>query len=58
MSEIIRKEPKQKFVLWIREFSLGMTKEFYPKDNCSSQSEFIEKAIIFYCGYLASGEHN
>lgn len=58
MSETTRKEPKRKFALWIRESSLDMAKEFYPKDNCSSQSEFIEKAIIFYCGYLSSGEHN
>ena len=58
MSETARKEPKRKFALWIRESSLDMTKEFYPKGNCSSQSEFIEKAIIFYCGYLSSGEHN
>lgn len=35
-----------------------MAKEFYPKDNCTSQSEFIEKAVLFYCGYLASGEHD
>lgn len=58
MSKMARKEPKRKFALWIRESSLDMTKEFYLKDNCGSQSEFIEKAIIFYCGYLASGEHN
>lgn len=58
MSETARKEPKRKFALWIRETSLDMAKEFYPKDNCGSQSEFIEKAIIFYCGYLSSGEHN
>jgi hypothetical protein len=29
----------------------------YKSDNCRSQSEFIEKAVIFYCGYLA-GENN
>lgn len=58
MSDTLRKEPKRKFALWIRESSLDMTKEFYPKDNCSSQSEFIEKAIVFYCGYLASEKNN
>lgn len=26
----------------------------FEADNCKSPSEFIEKAIIFYCGYLAS----
>lgn len=58
MSETNRKEHKRKFALWIRESTLDLTKDFYPKDNCTSQSEFIEKAIIFYCGYLSSGEHN
>jgi len=28
-------------------------KEWFPKDNCRSQNEFIEKAIRFYLGYLA-----
>ena len=26
----------------------------YRQDGCSSQSEFMEKAIRFYCGYLQS----
>ena len=25
---------------------------FYRKDNCKSRSEFIEKAILYYIGYL------
>ena len=29
----------------------------YEADNCKSPSEFIEKAILFYCGYLASTEY-
>jgi len=29
-------------------------KEWYQKDNCASQSEFIEKAILFYCGYISA----
>ena len=29
----------------------------FEADNCKSPSEFIEKAIIFYCGYLASEEY-
>ena len=26
----------------------------YRQDGCSSQSEFMERAILFYCGYLQS----
>ena len=47
MAKSNRKEPKRKFALWIKDSTLALTKEFYPKDNCSSQSEFIEKAILF-----------
>lgn len=49
-----RKEPKRKFALWIRESTLDKVKELYKEDNCSSQSEFIEKAVLFYVGYLSS----
>lgn len=48
------KEPKRKFALWIRESTLDKVKELYKEDNCSSQSEFIEKAVLFYVGYLSS----
>ena len=27
------------------------------EDNCASQSEFIEKAVIFYAGYLSAKEN-
>ena len=28
--------------------------EHYKSDGCSTQNEFIAKAIMFYCGYLQS----
>lgn len=49
-----RKEPKRKFALWVRESTLDKVKELYKEDNCKSQSEFIEKAVLFYTGYLTS----
>lgn len=52
-----RKEIKRKFALWARNSTLERTKEWYEKDNCRSQSEFIEKAILFYIGYLSSNEN-
>ena len=47
-------EGKRKFALWIRESSLEQVRKWYKADNCSSQSEFIEKAIHFYIGYISS----
>ena len=31
-----------------------MAEQLYESDNCISKSEFIEKAIMFYAGYLFS----
>lgn len=39
---------------WIRESSLEQVRKWYKADDCSSQSEFIEKAIHFYIGYISS----
>ena len=52
-----RKEPKRKFALWVKESSLELVRKLYKEDNCSSQSEFIEKAILFYAGYLSVEEN-
>ena len=52
-----RKEPKRKFALWVKESSLELVRKLYKEDNCSSQSEFIEKAIRFYAGYLSVEEN-
>lgn len=54
MADSKRKEPKRKFALWVKESTLDLTKGLYKEDNCSSQSEFIEKAILFYAGYLSA----
>lgn len=45
---------KQKFPLWAKPDTLQSVKEIYQSDNCRSQSEFIEKAILFYIGYLTA----
>ena len=31
-------------------------RDLYPRDNCQSQNEFIEKAIQFYAGYVSGQE--
>ena len=53
-----RKEVKRKFALWIKESTLDMVEDVYKEDNCGSRSEFIEKAIVFYVGYLTSNDNS
>ena len=53
MEETVSKEGKRKFALWIRESTLDEVRKWQEADNCSSMSEFIEKAILFYAGYIS-----
>lgn len=50
-------EKKTKFALYIYDSSLDVARQWYTRDDCKSISEFIEKAVLFYGGYVAS-EHN
>lgn len=43
---------KKKFALWAYPDTLEEVGTAYEQDNCRSKSEFIEKAIRFYLGYL------
>lgn len=45
---------KRKFPLWAKPETLDKVESIYREDNCRSRSEFIEKAIEFYYGYLTS----
>lgn len=47
---------KKKFPLWIYPETRQLVTDWYQRDNCQSQSEFIEKAIRFYCGYISAEE--
>lgn len=47
-------ESKVKFPLWLNPESLKMVEDLYKEDDCRSRSEYIEKAIRFYSGYLNS----
>ena len=51
-SKIEGKEVKRRFQLWLKPSVLDMADKLYEDDNCGSRSEFIEKAIQFYAGYL------
>lgn len=45
---------KNKFALWIYPETLERVEKLYRGDGCKSRSEFIEKTINFYCGYLTA----
>lgn len=43
---------KQKVTIFLTPFMKKKIEENYRADNCRSQSEFVEKAVDFYLGYL------
>ena len=43
---------KKKFAFWLTPEADQAVEENYKRSNCGSRSEFVEKAILFYCGYL------
>lgn len=43
---------KEKFALWLTPETKELVKQLYREDNCKSQSEYIEKAVQFYSGYV------
>ena len=47
---------KIKFPLWLMPETKATVERLYRQDGCSSQSEFIEKAIRFYAGYVSGKE--
>lgn len=47
-------EIKERIPLWIYPSTTQMVDKTFPQENCKSRSEFIEKAIQFYCGYLSA----
>jgi hypothetical protein len=49
-------EEKVKFPLYVFPDTMEKIDLLYKHDNCSSRTEFIEKAIRFYCGYLLNEE--
>lgn len=43
---------KTRFALWAGKDTLKLVRDNYKQDNCKTQSEYIEKAVRFYTGYL------
>ncbi len=48
---------KTKFPLYVLPDTMSRVDELYRKDGCASKSEFIEKAVNFYCGYLTADNY-
>ena len=46
---------KKKHTVWLNEDAWQGVLNRYHEDNCTTKSEFVEKAIYFYCGYLNAG---
>lgn len=57
VSEVAYEDKKQRFGLKIFPETLEIVDTLFEHDNCKSRSEFIEKAVRFYCGYLLNKEH-
>ena len=45
-------ENKNRHIVWLTDEAWSKVKDHYRTDNCSTQNEYIEKAIQFYSGYL------
>ena len=43
---------KNRHTLWLYDDTWGLVGSHYKDHNCTTQNEFIEQAIRFYCGYL------
>ena len=57
ISEVASEDKKQRFGLKIFPETLEIVDTLFEHDNCKSRSEFIEKAVRFYCGYILNKEH-
>lgn len=49
-------ERKTRTAVWLWPGTIRKIDEWLEKDNCETRSEFIEKALGFYLGYLQSGD--
>ena len=48
------KGKKQKFALWIYPSTMETIERYLESSECRSKSDFIEKGILFYAGFLSA----
>ncbi|MEG0164895.1 ribbon-helix-helix protein, CopG family [Anaerorhabdus sp.] len=51
-------ENKQRTTIWLTPTTMEALDDMVIKNNCKSRSELIEKALIFYDGYVRSTQEN
>ena len=47
-------ETKYKNTVWLKQSTIDAVRVMYKKDDCRTKSEFIERAIMFYIGFISS----
>ena len=47
---------KERLSIYLYPETLEKVKELYRRDDCHTQSQFIEKALRFYIGHLLADE--
>ena len=50
----IKTEEKRRHSVWLDDATWRKVQYHYKLDGCTTQNDFIDKAILFYCGYLQS----
>ena len=50
----IKAEEKRRHSVWLDDATWGKVQYHYKLDGCTTQNDFIDKAIQFYCSYLQS----
>ena len=50
----MKTEERSRHTVWMEDAVWQKVQEHYKRDGCSTQNEFIAKAILFYCDYLQS----
>lgn len=53
MEAATQEEVKTRATLWLYPSTIQTIDKMMPLDNCKSRSEFLEKAALFYAGYVA-----
>ena len=48
----MEEQEKERHTIWLSEEAWQRVKLMYKEDDCLTHSEFVEKAIWFYAGYL------
>ena len=52
----LEEQRKVRFPIWIKPKTREKMDRWLELDNCKNESEYIEKAIIFYTGYLETND--